>query len=140
MNIADMLPENSLEEGSKHFQRLILEGTSQNEMLYRTKNGAIKWWSVTAVKISENHFLGFCNDISDRKRAKNILHSERQRFELILEQSLAGYWDWLLQENTEYLTLLCQIIRPPLVAYMLSLWRLFFVDVSLPFAGEPLRG
>jgi PAS domain S-box-containing protein len=104
MNIADLLTENSLEEGSKHFQRLVQESTSQNEMLYRTKNGEIKWWSVTTVKISENRFLGFCNDISDRKRSEDILHSERQTFELILEQSLAGYWDWLIQEKTEYLS------------------------------------
>ncbi len=34
------------------------------------------------------------------------------------------------------LILLCHIIRPQPVVYMLSLWRLFFVDVSLPSAGR----
>jgi hypothetical protein len=42
--------------------------------------------------------------------------------------------------NLDLLNLLCQIIRPPLVAYKLSLWWLFFIDISLSFAGGPLRG
>jgi hypothetical protein len=40
------------------------------------------------------------------------------------------------KQNHRPLVLLCHIIRPLLVAYMPSLWRLNFVDVSLPSARQ----
>lgn len=43
-------------------------------------------------------------DISEQVTTERQLVSQKQLFEQILEQTMAGYWDWQLQENTEYLS------------------------------------
>lgn len=76
MAIPDVyFPENA-EEGAQHFQAIDLQGKAQGELQFRPKNGERRWWSVTAVKISETRFLGFCSDITERKNAeKKILET-----------------------------------------------------------------
>jgi len=48
--------------------------------------------------------LVFVRDITERKRAEESTRKQRQIFESILEQSLSGYWEWGIQDNTEYLS------------------------------------
>ncbi|MDP2875221.1 MAG: PAS domain S-box protein, partial [Holophaga sp.] len=43
-------------------------------------------------------------NITERKQAEKALAEQKRIVELVLEQSLAGYWDWLIQENEEYLS------------------------------------
>ncbi|HTS16053.1 MAG TPA: PAS domain S-box protein [Verrucomicrobiae bacterium] len=43
-------------------------------------------------------------DRCGRKEVETALLEQRRVFEEILEQSLAGYWDWRIQEDTEYLS------------------------------------
>ena len=40
----------------------------------------------------------------NRDRSEAAIYEQRRIFELILEQSLAGYWDWWVQKNEEYLS------------------------------------
>ena len=70
MSIPDLLFKETLAEDILHFQTLVREGKSQCEIRFCPKNGERRWWSVTAVKISDKRFLGFCNDITDRKFAE----------------------------------------------------------------------
>ena len=70
MSISDLLFEDSRPQGLLHFQQLVDEGKSQGEMPFRPKSGEKRWWSVTAVRLSGTRFLGFCNDITDRKQAE----------------------------------------------------------------------
>ena len=48
--------------------------------------------------------FGSFQDITERKQTENALAEQRRIVELILEQSLAGYWDWWIQRNEEYLS------------------------------------
>ena len=50
------------------------------------------------------YYDGTFEDISDRKRAEELIRRERQIFESILEQALSGYWEWGVQDNTQYLS------------------------------------
>ncbi|MCC5826425.1 PAS domain-containing protein, partial [Alkalimonas sp.] len=43
-------------------------------------------------------------DITEQKQAEQQLQEQKWLFEQILEQTMAGYWDWYIQENTEYLS------------------------------------
>jgi PAS domain S-box-containing protein len=52
----------------------------------------------------EPMFFSICRDITERKQTENALAEQRKIVELILEQSLAGYWDWWIQKNEEYLS------------------------------------
>ncbi|GAB6058220.1 PAS domain S-box protein [Desulfonatronum parangueonense] len=62
----------------------------------------------TPYRDNDGKILGvitICRDISERKRAEEALKAQRQTYELILEQSLAGYWDWNIPTGDEYLSL-----------------------------------
>ncbi|MBN9693880.1 MAG: PAS domain-containing protein [Verrucomicrobia bacterium] len=48
--------------------------------------------------------LGTNWDITSRKQAEETIREQKQILELILDQSLAGYWDWWIPTNTEYLS------------------------------------
>ena len=61
--------------------------------------------SLSALNIQGDwHAIGILRDITDRKKAEETLKHQQQILELILEQSLAGYWDWMIQDGTEYLS------------------------------------
>ncbi|GGW53277.1 PAS domain-containing protein [Alishewanella tabrizica] len=43
-------------------------------------------------------------DITEQIKTEQKLTEQRQLYEQILEQSMAGYWDWYIPQNTEYLS------------------------------------
>ena len=68
MSVPDLLPQAEAEEAGRQFQRLIETGYSFGELQFKKKDGEIGHWSVEAVRLSENRFLGFASDISGRKK------------------------------------------------------------------------
>lgn len=64
MSVQDLLPKDNIREGQEHFQRLLKFGHSKGIVGYRTKKGEHRFWSVDAVKLSENRFLGFTKDLT----------------------------------------------------------------------------
>ncbi|KDE39016.1 diguanylate cyclase/phosphodiesterase (GGDEF & EAL domains) with PAS/PAC sensor(s) [Nitrincola lacisaponensis] len=44
-------------------------------------------------------------DITEQVLMNDAIDQQRWLYEQILEQSMAGYWDWMLQQGTEYLSL-----------------------------------
>ncbi len=48
--------------------------------------------------------IGLILDITERKQAEEKLFEQRHIYEQILEQSLAGYWDWDIPTGDEYLS------------------------------------
>ena len=73
MTIMEILAEKSPVNGVNHFKKLLEEGNARGILQYRHKNGAKRWWSVDAVKLSENRFLGFVRDMTDQKKAEEDL-------------------------------------------------------------------
>jgi two-component system sensor histidine kinase UhpB len=69
MSVSDLLPKEALKEGLAHFRKLLKSDSSKADMLFKHKNGTIRWWSVEAVKLEETRFLGFTKDITERKNA-----------------------------------------------------------------------
>jgi PAS domain S-box-containing protein len=67
MQIPDLLPPESMAAGKDHFERLHADGFATGELRYRRKNGEIRWWSVTASRVSDNFLLGFVSDVTDRR-------------------------------------------------------------------------
>ena len=55
-------------------------------------------------KRQATRMIGTALDITDRKGAEEALSEQRLILKLILEQSLAGYWDWQIKDGTEYLS------------------------------------
>ncbi len=99
--IPDFLAPEFLEKGMKSFERLLIEGYAEDEIMVRKKNGDSFWINLVAASAGNNRVIAFCQDITERKekeeRAKelNCLHSfsrllqkEKNDLEKILEETV----------------------------------------------------
>ena len=73
MTISDIITPETLKDGMNHFKRLLEQGASSGSMQFKHKDGSNRWWSVDAVKLTDNRYLGFVKDITDREKAENEL-------------------------------------------------------------------
>ena len=90
MSIRDILPEDSFDDGLSHFNRLIETGSSKSDLLFRQKDGTIRWWTIDAVKLSDTRFLGFTKDITNRKIAEQALRISEEKYRTMLNASPDG--------------------------------------------------
>ncbi len=81
MVIPDMLPPNEMEYGRDHFARLLETGQAYGEGPFITKAGERRWWSISAVRLSASRYLGFTEDITERR------HAEEERLTLFRERA-----------------------------------------------------
>jgi PAS domain S-box-containing protein len=93
MAITDLLPPDGVEAGLDHFRHLLDHGHAHSEMRYRTKKGEVRWWSVNAVRLSPDRYLGFCEDITVRR----VAEAEVEHLADMLQQTnslarVGGWW------------------------------------------------
>jgi len=85
MSIPDLLPSDAWDAGLDHFKKLREDGRAFAEMYYLAKDGKRRIWSVTAARISENRFMGFVEDITEKKQAEEDLRQSELRLRTILD-------------------------------------------------------
>jgi PAS domain S-box-containing protein len=78
MSIADLIPPEHLESGLNNFEKLKEEGSAVHESLRVRKDGSLAWVSRHAVKIDSDRFIGFFQDITERKRTEQALISAKE--------------------------------------------------------------
>ena len=83
MRISDTLPPESTEAGLKHFKELIEYGHAFGELLFRHKDGSLRYWSVDAVRLTPTRFIGFVKDITKRKVAEESLRVANKKLNLL---------------------------------------------------------
>ncbi|HCY75120.1 MAG TPA: hypothetical protein DHV28_04310 [Ignavibacteriales bacterium] len=83
--IADFLPKEELENGLNHFNKLVKEGKATSELGLLKSNGEKIYVILDTVKISNDHFLGFSTDITERKQAAETLSNERTLLRTIID-------------------------------------------------------
>jgi PAS domain S-box-containing protein len=84
MSIADLLAPEYREKGLALFEELATTGKLDDEILIRTKEGELRWWSIRAVATGES-FTGFCSDISEQKKAKEELQKAKEELQTIID-------------------------------------------------------
>ena len=92
MGIADVLLEVDREAGRHHFQKVVDEGRAEEELLFRTKGGERRWWSITVVKAEKDRYLGFCNDITERRKAEESIRQRELFLRSVVETTAEGFW------------------------------------------------
>ncbi|MBI9077557.1 MAG: PAS domain S-box protein [Desulfatibacillum sp.] len=92
LSISDLLLPESSEIGAEHFKQVVARGKAYGEFTYRKKDGEIRWWSVSASKISDTRFLGFVNDITDRKTMEQELRSRENLLSRVFDILPVGLW------------------------------------------------
>ncbi|MCX6699693.1 MAG: PAS domain S-box protein, partial [Methanomicrobiales archaeon] len=83
MHISDILPPESNEAGLMHFKELIEYGHAFGELLFRHKDGSLRYWSVDAVRLTPTRFIGFVKDITKRKVAEEALALANKKLKLL---------------------------------------------------------
>ncbi len=80
MNIMDLVPEEGRKFAERHFKECVKYGKSSGSAPFTMKDGNERYWTVEAVKLSDDKFLGFVKDITEMKRLRD-LKSRAERLE-----------------------------------------------------------
>lgn len=86
MSISDLIPNELLPV----FENVKNEGEAHVEIPFIHKNKSSRYWIVSAVKLSENRFLGFVNDITERKNSEIALRESEAYIKVILNNLPIG--------------------------------------------------
>ncbi|MDR3580558.1 MAG: PAS domain S-box protein [Oryzomonas sp.] len=78
MSITDLMPLESRETGLRNFEKLKEEGSAMRESLMVRKDGSLAWVSLQAVKLDSDRFIGFFQDITERKQTEQALISAKE--------------------------------------------------------------
>ena len=83
--------------------------TDPYEKEYQRKDGSILPVEISVIYLKNEKNIpfgmwGIVRNITERKKAEEGLASQRELYEQILEQSLAGYWDWDIPTGNEFLS------------------------------------
>ena len=73
MNSSTLIAEESTEKFVSHIQRVVTKGYASDEYAIIKKDKTIRFCTLDSVKLSDNRFLGFVVDITDRKQAEEVL-------------------------------------------------------------------
>nr|AGF93183.1 multi-sensor signal transduction histidine kinase [uncultured organism] len=84
-NINDLHPPSAQEEAREAFEKLLKDGKTRKEIPYTKKDGTKGYWILNAVKISDDKYLGFTEDITDRKEKEKVLEKSREKFKELFD-------------------------------------------------------
>lgn len=87
MSILDIAAEESAETASASFNMLKETGRIEVDLRYVHENGSLRWWAIDAVKLSEDRYLSFQIDITEKRNA------EAQLRHLINHDHLTGLFN-----------------------------------------------
>ena len=99
LSISDVLAPQSLEAGLQQFQTVVQDGSASGEFLFRRKDGTQFWATVLAVRLSEDRFMSYCEDITERMQANKELRGTR-RFLQSVQDALSAHLAILDDEGT----------------------------------------
>ncbi len=88
MKITDLVPQESMGDALVHFTKLSKDGFAKGDFPLLKKDKSIGYWSVDAVKLSDNLLLGFVVDITEQKLAQEILKQSEESKRIQLQTIL----------------------------------------------------
>lgn len=92
-SVADLLAPEDLERGLKSFQKLVDTGQENTELRYLRADGEVCDWAVSAIRLSEDRYMGFKKDITQRKKAEIEMMEARIRFESLADLLPQSIWE-----------------------------------------------
>jgi len=86
-NILDIIPTSELELAQEQLKNLMNNGECSCELHFEKKDKSIGFWIVNATKISNNCYLAFTKEITQRKQAEQALQYSEEIFRSIIENN-----------------------------------------------------
>ncbi|MEI8340639.1 MAG: PAS domain S-box protein, partial [Verrucomicrobiota bacterium] len=109
MNARDMLSPVSTECADWHFDVFRKAGRVSLDLEYRREDGVDIYLTLNAIKLSENRYIAFCQDITSRKTAHNALQASEQQYRTTIDSMNEGIY--MVDERLRVLLLNNTIIR-----------------------------
>ncbi len=82
-SIADMAAPESKQQAMEHFKRLLETGLTTGDNIFIHKDGTRRWWNIDAVKLTEDRYIGFTQDITHRKTIEAELKKKNKELETL---------------------------------------------------------
>ncbi len=92
LSIPDLLLPEDLEIGLQHSRNVDEKGFARGDSRFIKKDGEVRFWDVAAVKLSATRFLGFVQDITQRKRAEEELKQSQVLSKTIIDSIPATFY------------------------------------------------
>ncbi|MGM0442664.1 MAG: PAS domain S-box protein [Fibrobacterota bacterium] len=80
-HVGALVPAEIGDRGFTHFNELQKKGFSRSNVLFRIRSGELLWVDLTAVRLSDDLYIGFHEDVTGRKKLERALIKEKQRAE-----------------------------------------------------------
>lgn len=77
LSIPQVIAPESRKAAHEQFRKVVETGTASGELAFLHKNGATRYWHLDAVRLTDNRFMAFKTDVTDRKRELEELHTLR---------------------------------------------------------------
>ncbi len=99
MSLLDPVAPQHLAKCREAFESVKRNGQVSLDTQLVTAAGITVWVSITGVKLSENRYLFFSQEVTERKEAEAALRENEERLSLTLEVSNAGCWEWFIETD-----------------------------------------
>jgi PAS domain S-box-containing protein len=90
MGVAELSGPTMGEAGLERFREMVEHGQVHDEIMLRRKDGGDVVCQLDAVSLGDGRFIGFCKDVSDRKRAEEEVRAAAVRTQRTLEGTVAA--------------------------------------------------
>nr|HPM01844.1 PAS domain S-box protein [Candidatus Cloacimonadota bacterium] len=104
IKISDLIDVDSRDKAYLHFQETISKGKAYGIYKAKKKDGTPFWLSVNSSKINDKLLIAYCDDVTDDIHLKEKLKEKTEQFELAINGSNDGIWDWNILDNTLFLS------------------------------------
>ncbi|NCB41356.1 MAG: PAS domain-containing sensor histidine kinase [Clostridia bacterium] len=91
LNLADLILQEDRDKARESFASVKEVGSASSFVQYVTKDGSVRSWIVKAVKLDEQRYLGFTEDVTDLALSQKILQQKEDRYRLLFEDAPLGY-------------------------------------------------
>jgi PAS domain S-box-containing protein len=90
MRFDKVAPPDDVALAEKLFARLATEGSVKEEIPLQQKDGSRIYVSMHAVRLTEDHFIAFCSDITDRILAVQALRESEEKYRFLFDNIFLG--------------------------------------------------
>ncbi len=106
MSLLELCPNDEQIKYAEHFQKVVTFGKNSGDLPFIRKDGSYRYWTVDAVKLTEERFLGFVTDITERKETEKALIKSEERYRTIIT-SMSDII-FLLDKNDRFVDVHCK--------------------------------